>query len=162
VTSHILMRPSHLSALVTDLTTCMAAGSRATAQALHMPAESGLYVEQGSGPGTTPSAGAGGPETPAALAASTSGSSNKVQQGSTEPDVASVILVPRMPLCALYLGSLAVYEAVAGVARTLGHLARCADAVRAGGERTGAEGGRAGPELQTTCCTHRQHAAHVN
>jgi hypothetical protein len=45
-----------------------------------------------------------------------------------------VIQVPRLPLCALYLGSLAVYEAVAGVARTLGHLARCADAVRAGGE----------------------------
>jgi hypothetical protein len=53
---------------------------------------------------------------------------------SSFPDaMPSCVLLPRMPLCTLHLGSVRCYEAVAGVARSLGHVARLADVMAVSG-----------------------------
>lgn len=142
--AQLLLRPLLLGQLLSSLASCLSFDPAAAPLALHMQAADGggahhhsHHQHQHNQPPLPPqqqqhaaaeggvanaAAGAGpGPGAAGEAGAAAAGSAAALQ-----PPPACVLL-PRMPLCAQHLGSLRSYDAVAAVARCLGHLARLAD-----------------------------------
>lgn len=152
--AQLLQRPQRLTQLLEALAACFVFDRAAAPLALHMRVADGggrhlpgansrphappvpALGVQGSGSSSTGAcvAGAGG-SSAEGMGAGTAG----VAKGQAAPKAAqpACVLLPRMPLCTLHLGSVRVYEAVADVARSLGHLARLADAMGVAGRKKG-------------------------
>lgn len=147
VTGVLLMKPATLSQMISSLVECFAVDASGAALLLHAKAAGtggGVYTHPGQA--QTQNGTSGMLESPSDFAlpegsnsavpgvvgnqerhASTALPSETPAGSSTASPLTGVVVLPRMPLSLLYLGSARSYGAVAIVARSLGRLARLAD-----------------------------------